>query len=242
MLRRSHFNSFIEGKVITKEELFERLSGYEIFFNKETVSFLHDVINLKVSIFKNLDLNLRLCDLDIIKDIAIYNVLMRSKTLIYSIKELSKEKLECDFGNDWMNIRYKLKSGDLITIFNAYLKNPKTTSYLLEGRFIHIFKIDSSKVVEIQKERLEFLNKKKYRINTGSVYSDNEVRARFGDLLEVEKLKESIFKLQKNSAEIDAVTTAVSNALSLDWNMQLEVDEIKNLGWLKIKKCGNEES
>lgn len=86
------------------------------------------------------------------------------------------------------------------------------------------------------------MNKKKYRINTDSVYRDNEVRARFGDLLEVEKLKESIFKLQKNSAEIDAVTTAVSNALSLDWNIQLEIDEIKNLGWLKIKKCGNEES
>ena len=66
--------------------------------------------------------------------------------------------------------------------------------------------------------------------------------SKYGDLLEVEKLKESIFKLQKNSAEIDDLTTSVSNALSLYWNMQLEVDEIKNLGWLKIKKCGNEES
>lgn len=242
MLRGSHFNSFTEGKVISKEELFERLNGYEVFFNRDTVNFLHDVINLKVSIFRNLDLNLRLCDLDIIRDIAIYNVLMRSKTLIYSIKGLSKEKLECDFGQDWMNIRYKLKSGDLITIFNAYLGNPKTTSYLLEGRFIHIFEIDSSKVVEIQKERLEFLNKKKYRINTNNACSDKEARARFGDLLEVGKLKESIFKLQKNSAEIDAVTTAVSDVLSLDWNMQLEIDEIKDLGWLKVKKCGNEES
>lgn len=217
--------------LLDKKILLESIKKLSKYYNEDTIKYLIDLLNLKKSVFDDLEFASYFSSLPLFNQIARYNICNRAFYKISRLPIIVKDNLGMTDESNSFILNYK-NSFDLLSYV---ISNEKDCITLYE-------------IISSPEERIEEIERKITKIKNYDYYKmyNNRIKTNlFGTYnakmfnvnnKKINELKEQIAFLKENAnIQMDICNLVTENLLE-DWDINFGYEYVKRLPWIDIYK------